>query len=152
MAGDMGNRGGHASGRPGAAVTSALHVRPAPAHALSGSVPGVPNAVDIEVDPDRVLAVAKVIEDQANALHERLRNQLGDLHIDTPSNDIVSTHAVEAWNKIISDGEGSYEHRVRSYVRGLRDLAEQLRNAGGKYADGEQEKADSFGDRGVYHV
>ncbi|OZM71544.1 hypothetical protein CFN78_20025 [Amycolatopsis antarctica] len=129
-----------------------MYTPPAPVSALAGSVPGVPGAVDIEVEPERVAAVAKVIEDQANALHEKLRNQLGHLHIDAPSEDVVSTHAIEAWNKIVSDGEDSYEQRVRAYVTGLRELAQQLRGAGEQYTDGEQDRADSLGDRGVYHV
>jgi len=155
MADDTGFRGGEGNVQaPGTVVNArnALHTRPAAAHALTGSVPSVPGAVDIEVDPDQVAAVAKVIEDQANALQDKLRDQLGHLHIDTPSNDVVSTHAIEAWNKLISDGEGSYEHRVRAYVADLRNLAQQLRGAGDRYAEGEQEKADSLGDRGVYHV
>ena len=152
MGEDTGFRGGQGDVRAPGAVVDALYVRPRPVHALDGSVPTVPSAADIEVDPDQVAAVAKVIEDQANALQDNLRDRLGQLHIDTPSNDVVSTHAVEAWNKLISDGEGSYEQRVRAYVTGLRDLARQLRGAGDRYAEGEQEKADSLGDRGVYHV
>ncbi|MEU6645943.1 hypothetical protein ABZ863_25810 [Saccharomonospora sp. NPDC046836] len=119
---------------------------------LTGSVPSVPNARDIEVAPDKILEVAGVIDEQAGVLQEKLAQQLGALRVPTPSEDIVSTNVVEVWNEVIAGHEGSYERKVREYVQGLRELAEQLRTASGTYAVDDEEKAASFGDRRVYEA
>ncbi|NIJ14932.1 hypothetical protein FHU38_005340 [Saccharomonospora amisosensis] len=114
---------------------------------LAASVPPVPGAADLRVAPDQILAVAKVIEEQAASLQRELAQRLEALRIPSPSQDIVSTHAVAAWNEVIAGGEGSYEQRVRSYVRQLRGLAERLRAASAEYGASEEEKAAAFGDR-----
>ncbi|PRX47484.1 hypothetical protein B0I33_10562 [Prauserella shujinwangii] len=116
---------------------------------LAGSVPGVPSARDIQVSPDNILEVARVIDEQAGLLEEKIAGHLAALRIQAPASDIVSTHAIEGWNHVVSGGENSYEHRVRAYVRGLRDLAEQLREASERYEFSDREKAESFGDRRV---
>ncbi|EHR53714.1 hypothetical protein SacmaDRAFT_5598 [Saccharomonospora marina XMU15] len=118
---------------------------------LAASVPPVPGVADLRVAPDQILAVAKVIEEQAAALQRELAQRLAALRIPPPSQDVVSTHAVQAWNQVIAGGEGSYEQRVRSYVRQLRDLAEQLRAASAEYGVSEEEKAAAFGDRRGFH-
>lgn len=121
-------------------------------HELNSTVPTVPGMADVQVDPDKLLAVAKVVEDQANALQDKLRERLGELHIDPPSEDAISTYATKAWNMLVSDGDESYAKRVRSYVQGLRDLVEQLREAAKRYQLGEDEKTAAFGDRGVHRA
>ncbi|TQJ03592.1 hypothetical protein [Amycolatopsis cihanbeyliensis] len=117
------------------------------AYSLGAGVPTAPDARDIRVDPSRLLEVAAVIETQANQLQDKVRAQLEALRIEPPSQDVVSIHAVEAWNNVIVDGEESYERRVRSYVQGLRSLVEQLRAASAEYEGSEDERAESFGDR-----
>lgn len=107
---------------------------------------------DIQVSPDNILDVARVIEEQAGLLQEKIASHLAALRIPAPSQDIVSEHAVAGWNEVIGGGEHSYEYRVRAYVQGLRDLAEQLREAGDKYRVSEQEKAAAFGDRHVHEA
>lgn len=114
---------------------------------LAASVPPVPAAHDLRVAPERILEVAKVIEEQASALQRKLAQRLEALRVPAPSQDTVSTHAMRAWNEVIAGGEGSYEQRVRSYVRQLRALAEQLRSASSNYRISEDEKAAAFGDR-----
>ncbi|SDX22631.1 Uncharacterized conserved protein YukE [Amycolatopsis xylanica] len=121
-------------------------------HELGSTVPTVPGMADIQVDPDKLLAVAKIVEDQANALQDKLRERLGELHIDAPSDDAISTYATKAWNSLVSDGDQSYAKRVRSYVQGLRDLVEQLREAAKRYKLDEDEKTAAFGDRGVHRA
>ncbi|SFA76169.1 PE family protein [Amycolatopsis marina] len=116
-------------------------------YALGASVPAVPGARDIQVEPDKLLEVAGVLEAQANELQDRVRAQLGALRIAPPSEDIVSRNAIEAWNSVVVDGEESYEGRVRAYIEGLRVLVEQLRAASAAYEAGEDDKAESFGDR-----
>lgn len=133
-------------------VSTGAFITPAPVSTLNGSVPAVPGVFDLAVEPDKVLAVAKVIEDQADALHERLRNELGNLRLESPSEDIVSTHAIEGWNQVVAEGDGSYAERVRNYVSDLRNLAGQLRKAGQKYATDEDDRSSTFGDRRVFEV
>jgi uncharacterized protein YukE len=120
--------------------------------ALSTAVPGVPGAKDIEVEPDQVLQVAKIINEQADALDDRLRQRLVELNIDAPAQDVVSATAADAWNRVVARGEGSYAVRVQNYVQGLRDLASQLREAAKAYQAGEDEKIAAFGDRGAGQI
>ncbi|WP_236790516.1 PE domain-containing protein [Amycolatopsis sp. GM8] len=114
---------------------------------LSTAVPSVPAAMDIHVRPDQVLQVAKIINDQADALTDRVRKLLIELNIDAPAQDVVSATAVEAWNRVVARGDGSYAHRVQNYIEQLRHLATQLRNAAGSYQAGEDEKIAALGDR-----
>ncbi|TNC26087.1 PE domain-containing protein [Amycolatopsis alkalitolerans] len=108
--------------------------------ALSTAVPGVPGAADIHVEPGQVRQVAKIISDQADALADRVRQLLVELTIDPPAQDVVSSTAVDAWNRLVARGDGSYAHRVQSYIDQLRQLAAQLRTAAGHYQAGEDEK------------
>jgi glutamine synthetase type III len=114
--------------------------------ALSTAVPGVPGAMDIRVEPDQVLQVAKIINDQADALADRVRQLLAELSIDAPAQDVVSTTAVDAWNRLVARGDGSYANRVQNYINDLRGLAGQLRKAAKDYQVGEDEKIAAFGD------
>jgi uncharacterized protein YukE len=115
---------------------------------LASSVPPVPGLADIQVDPARILDVAKVVEDQANALEDKLRTRLDELRIDTPAGDIVSTNTFLAWNLMVSDAPDSYAKGVRAYVKGLRDLVTQLRSASDQYKATDEDKAAMLGDRG----
>jgi hypothetical protein len=68
----------------------------AQAHELASAMPSAPGVAAIKVDPARLLDVAKIVEDQANALQDKLGLRLGELHIDTPSADTISVHSIEA--------------------------------------------------------
>ncbi|HKN54951.1 MAG TPA: hypothetical protein VJX66_20800 [Amycolatopsis sp.] len=120
------------------------------AHDLTSAVPVAPGAGDIIVDPAKVLDVAKVVEQQVTVLEDKLLTRLGELHIDSPSADIVSTNAIDAWNSLVADGEKSYAAQVRAYVAGLHQLVEQLRAAAKDYKVSDEEKAAAFGDRGKH--
>ena len=87
------------------------------AHDLTSAVPVAPGAGDIIVDPAKVLDVAKVVEQQVTVLEDKLLTRLGELHIDSPSADIVSTNAIDAWNSLVADGEKSYAAQVRACGR-----------------------------------
>lgn len=117
--------------------------------ALSTAVPGVPGIADIKVEPGNLLRVAKIINDQADELDDRLRGKLADLTIEPPAADVVSETATDAWNRLVARGEGSYAARVRAYVKNLRDLAAQLREAAKQYHASEEDRAAAFGDRGA---
>ncbi|WP_063713846.1 hypothetical protein [Amycolatopsis nigrescens] len=125
---------------------------PRSVHDLARSVPDVPGLKDIQVDPDDVLKVAGIIQAQADALSEKLADRLGGMRIPPPSDDVVSKHAVSAWNEVVCTGEDSYEKRVRDYVSGLRNLAEQLRKSADVYQLSDDEKAATFKDRHVYEA
>ncbi|MFD2417839.1 type VII secretion target [Amycolatopsis pigmentata] len=120
--------------------------------ALSTAVPGVPGIADIKVEPGNLLQVAKIINDQADELDDRLRGKLADLSIEPPADDVVSTTATEAWNRLVARGEGSYAVRVQAYVKNLRDLAAQLREAAKHYHTGDEDNAAAFGDRGAGRI
>lgn len=121
-----------------------------PSYDLSTAVPVAPAAADVLVHPDKVLDVARIVEEQANALEDQLLTRLGELRIDTPSADVISTQSMAAWNSLIADGDRSYAGQVREYVAGLKRLVSQLRDAAKDYQVSEDEKAAVFGDRGKH--
>ncbi|MCR6486985.1 hypothetical protein M8542_29570 [Amycolatopsis sp. OK19-0408] len=123
-----------------------------PSYDLSTAVPVAPAAADVLVHPDKLLDVARIVEDQANALEDQLLTKLGELRIDAPSADVISTQAMQAWNSLIADGDRSYAGQVREYVAGLKRLVSQLRDAAKDYQVSEDEKAAVFGDRGKHGV
>ncbi|GHF12223.1 hypothetical protein GCM10017786_52720 [Amycolatopsis deserti] len=108
-------------------------------------VPSVPH--DLRVDPDKMLLVAQVISEQADVLDERIRQKLADLDISAPAQDVISTTAADAWNRLVARGDDSYAARVQAYVRNLRDLAAQLRQAAQAYQAGEEEKVAALSNR-----
>ncbi|NKQ55917.1 PE domain-containing protein [Amycolatopsis sp. K13G38] len=117
--------------------------------ALSSAVPAVPGVADIQVEPDQVAQVAKIVNEQADALEDRVRQLLAELNIDAPAEDVVSATAAEAWNRVIATGDGSYAERVQNYIKELRGFAAQLRKAAEDYRIGEDEKIKALGDRGA---
>ncbi|KID29263.1 type VII secretion target [Prauserella rugosa] len=118
-----------------------------PASVAGSPIPAVPSAKDIDVAPDKVGEVARIIDEQADQLDRKLSEHLGSLRIPAPAEDTVSQHAVGVWNDVVSGPEDSYAAHARSYVTQLRGLASQLRRAGEEYTRSDQEKADTFGDR-----
>ncbi|MEQ0559298.1 hypothetical protein ABJI51_09485 [Amycolatopsis sp. NEAU-NG30] len=121
-----------------------------PSHDLSPAVPVAPAAADVLVRPDKLLDVARIVEEQANALEDQLVTKLDQLRIDAPSADVISTQSVQAWNTLIADGDRSYAGQVREYVAGLKRLVSQLREAAKDYRISDEEKAAVFGDRGKH--
>jgi hypothetical protein len=109
-----------------------------------------PAAADVLVHPDKLLDVARIVEEQANALEDQLVVRLDQLRIDAPSADVISTQSMQAWNSLIADGDRSYAGQVREYVAGLKRLVSQLRDAAKDYKVSEDEKAAVFGDRGKH--
>jgi hypothetical protein len=119
---------------------------------LPSAVPVPPSVADIRVDPSKVLEVARIVEEQIDALQDKLLTRLDQLRIDSPSNDTVSVHATSVWNELVADGDESYAAQVRAYVAGLRHLVGQLRTAAKEYKTSDADKAAAFGDRGVYRA
>src|SRR5687767_7030921 len=75
-----------------------------------------------EVTKDNVLAAAKIIQTQADALADKLSFAMDNLRIQPPGDDDVSTRIAPAWNDILLDKHGSYANRVQQYVDGLTNL------------------------------
>ncbi|WP_410656131.1 hypothetical protein [Amycolatopsis sp. lyj-112] len=119
---------------------------------LASAVPVPPSVADIRVDPSKLLEVAKIVEDQVDALEDKLLTRLNQLRIDSPSADTVSTHSTSVWNELVAEGDASYAAQVRSYVAGLRSLVKQLRTAAKEYKTSDADKAAAFGDRGVHRA
>ncbi|MEV6910577.1 hypothetical protein [Amycolatopsis sp. NPDC051071] len=119
---------------------------------LASAVPVPPSVADIRVEPSKLLEVAKIVEDQVDALQDKLLTRLDQLRIDTPANDTVSTHATSVWNELVADGDASYAAQVKAYVAGLRSLVKQLRAAAKDYKTSEADRAAAFGDRGVHRA
>ncbi|KZB85128.1 PE domain-containing protein [Amycolatopsis regifaucium] len=117
---------------------------------LASAVPAPPSVADIRVDPSKLLEVAKIVEEQVDALQDKLLTRLDQLRIDTPANDTVSVHATSVWNELVADGDASYAAQVRAYVAGLRGLVKQLRTAAKEYKTSDADKAAAFGDRGAH--
>ncbi|EHK81669.1 hypothetical protein SZMC14600_21413 [Saccharomonospora azurea SZMC 14600] len=103
---------------------------------------------DITVSPDKIVAVADVIEEQARALERKITEHIGALSVPPPADDIVSQESADVWNTVISGGEDSYRNRVLAYVRGLQNLADQLRAAGRRYASDDEDNAAAIRDAG----
>jgi hypothetical protein len=78
------------------------------------------------VDQHNILAAARIIEAQADALFETWRNARRDMRIDPPGSDDISTRIAPAWNDRLLADDDSYANRVREYITGLKKLAVQL--------------------------
>ncbi|EHR63816.1 hypothetical protein [Saccharomonospora cyanea] len=108
----------------------------------------MPVVKDITVSPDKIVAVADVIEEQAKALERKIIEHVDALSFTPPAGDIVSQEAAEAWNTVVSSGEHSYRNRVLAYVYGLHSLADQLRAAGRRYLTDDEDNAATVRDAG----
>jgi uncharacterized protein YukE len=97
------------------------------------------------VNKDNVLAAAKVIQTQADALQEKLNDANRDLRIDPPGADDVSTRIAPAWNDILVERDDSYANRIRQYIDGLHNLAQQCADSARTYGYTDDAVAAAFG-------
>jgi hypothetical protein len=96
------------------------------------------------VDRDNVLAAARIIESQADALKDRYQNIKRDLQVEPPGNDDVSVRMAAAWNDLLIEDEDSYRNRIAEYIVGLRKLAIQLGDTARAYGFSEEEIEAAF--------
>ncbi|WP_291409413.1 PE domain-containing protein [Actinophytocola sp.] len=96
------------------------------------------------VDQHNVLAAAKIIEGQADALRETWRNARRDMRIDPPGSDDVSTRIASAWNDRLLAADDSYANRVLEYITGLKKLAVQLGDTAKAYGYTEDQIEAAF--------
>ncbi|MGH3431959.1 MAG: PE domain-containing protein [Thermocrispum sp.] len=101
----------------------------------------------IVVEPDQVLAAAKVVTEQADALSDALLRYGPTMRVGAPSENAVSTALADAWNSAVVDGDDAHLARAQEYLKGLRQLQQQLRQAAERYQLDDDETAAVFGDR-----
>jgi len=97
------------------------------------------------VNKDNVLAAAKIIDGQVEALQDKWIGGVRDLRIDAPGTDEVSVRIAYAWNDILLGDDDSYRNRMRDYVTGLRKLTVQLADTAKAYGHSEEEIEAAFG-------
>jgi PE family len=97
------------------------------------------------VSKDNVLAAAKIIQTQAEALADKLNVALDDLRVVPPGTDDVSTRIAPAWNDILLDKPDSYRNRIQDYINGLRNLAQQCSDSAKAYGYTDEQVAAAFG-------
>lgn len=97
------------------------------------------NGGQFVVDHGNVLAAAKIIQAQVDALEDRVDGVIDDLKVVGPGRDIVSRRVAEAWNERLVLDDDSYRQRVSDYVAGLRKLVVQLTDSAKAYGYNEDE-------------
>jgi hypothetical protein len=100
------------------------------------------------VSRDNVLAAARIVESQANALQDLWTDCVHSFRIDPPGMDDVSVAMAAAWNDRLIGDDDSYKNRVKDYVVGLRKLAVQLGDTAKAYGFSEDEISAAFGKQG----
>lgn len=100
------------------------------------------------VNKDNVLAAARIIENQADALQDLWSDSVHSFRIDPPGMDDVSTRMADAWNDRLIGDDDSYKNRVKDYVLGLKKLAVQLGDTAKSYGYSEEEISAAFGKQG----
>lgn len=103
------------------------------------------NSGTFTVNRDNVLGAAKIIEDQADFLQEKVKTIGRDLRVTPPGNDEVSLRMANAWNDLLVENDDSYRVRIVEYVAGLRRLAVQLGDTARAYGFSEDEISAAFG-------
>jgi hypothetical protein len=101
------------------------------------------------VTKDNVLAAAKIIQTQADALQRKLDGARYDLEVAAPGNDDVSIRVAPAWNDLLVYNENSYANRIKQYVDGLHKLAQQCADSAKTYGYSDEDIAAAFGAQGA---
>lgn len=105
----------------------------------------VVNSGTFTVNHENVLAAARIIDAQADALQQKLRGAADALWLESPGNDDVSVRMAAAWNDLLLNNDDSYQVRINEYVASLRRLAGQLGDAARSYGYSEDEISAAFG-------
>ena len=97
------------------------------------------------VTPDNVLAAAKIIQNAADNLQNKLQDSRHELVVAPPGDDDVSTRVAPAWNDLLVYNDSSYASRILQYVEGLHNLAQQCAESARTYGYTEEQVAAAFG-------
>lgn len=100
------------------------------------------------VTRDNVLAAAHIIQNQADALQDKLDSARWDLPISAPGDDDVSKRIEPAWNALLVQNEDSYANRVQQYIDGLKKLAQQCSESAKAYGYTDDQVAGALGTTG----
>jgi hypothetical protein len=100
------------------------------------------------VSQHNILAAARIIESQADALFKRLKASQRELFVEAPGSDDISLRIAPAWNDRLLEDDDSYAHRVADYVTGLKKLAVQLGDTAKAYGFTEDEIEAAFRGQG----
>ncbi|MEV4311736.1 hypothetical protein [Actinocrispum sp. NPDC049592] len=109
------------------------------------AIPTAPPNATLTVNHDNVLAAAKIIQTQIDALDDMLRNKAPTLVVDAAADDPVSQDAARAWNYRLVGADDSYASRITEYVLSLKKLVAQLKDSAKTYGFNEQDIAATFG-------
>ena len=100
------------------------------------------------VNKDNVLAAAKIIQTQAQALEDKLDYARRDLRVAPPGEDDISTRVAPAWNDLLVDRPDSYASRIDAYIQALYKLAQQCGESARAYGYTDEQVAAVFGATG----
>jgi hypothetical protein len=112
---------------------------------LLNSVPTMPASATVTVNHDNVLAAAKIIQAQIDALNDVFTMNAPNLRIDNSAEDPVSKDAARAWNHRLLGADDSYAARISEYLDSLHKVLNQLRDSAKTYGFNDQDIAASFG-------
>ncbi len=121
-----------------------------PLTGIGGTTLAASGTTRLTVDPDQVLAAARIVSEQADELSAALIEHELSMRIDPPSENQVSGYVAEAWNAVVVDNDDSQLARAKAYLRTLHQLALQLREAAERYQLDDEESAAAFEDRGAH--
>ncbi|SMC94052.1 hypothetical protein [Kibdelosporangium aridum] len=99
----------------------------------------------MKVNHDNVLAAAKIIQTQIDALNGSIREHGPALFVEASADDPVSRDAAEAWNHRLAGADDSYLARIQAYQESLLKLIVQLKESAKTYGFSEQDIEASFG-------
>ncbi|TCO64883.1 hypothetical protein [Actinocrispum wychmicini] len=113
------------------------------------AIPTTPAGATLTVNHDNVLAAAKIIQTQIEALKDIVHANRQDLIVDPAAEDLVSRDAARAWNYRLAGADDSYAARISAYVDSLNKLVAQLRDSAKTYGFKDEDIAATFGTTGA---
>jgi hypothetical protein len=110
------------------------------------AVPTAPvSSATLKVNHDNVLAAAKVIQTQIDALKDAIKMHGPALVVEPAAGDPVSQDAATAWNFRLVGADDSYAARIEEYVDSLVNLIRQLQDSAKTYGFSDDDIAATFG-------
>ncbi|GLW92299.1 PE domain-containing protein [Actinokineospora globicatena] len=131
--------------------TGALAATTATARMAADSLhhPTATTAGQFLINHDNVLAAAKIIQTQVDALQSQIDAAVADLEVVPPGDDDVSLRIAQEWNDRLVFQPGSYSVRVDEYITSLRNLVNQLKDSARAYGYNEEEISAALGAAGA---
>jgi hypothetical protein len=112
------------------------------------AVPTAPtSSATLKVNHDNVLAAAKIIQTQIDALQDSVDAHGPSLQVEPAAGDPVSRDAARAWNFRLVGADDSYKARIDEYMVSLQKLIVQLQDSAKSYGFSDSDIAATFGTR-----